>query len=58
LGEAILPQHDHPLFADYVEKVMPRNVEVRRVDAHINDPLFADALADAVRQMTRARATA
>jgi uncharacterized protein (UPF0261 family) len=47
-----------PLFADYVEKVMPRNVEVRRVDAHINDPLFADALADAVRQMTRARATA
>jgi uncharacterized protein (UPF0261 family) len=47
-----------PLFADYVEKVMPRNVEVRRVDAHINDPLFADALTDAVRQMTRARATA
>ncbi len=47
-----------PLFADYVEKVMPRHVEVRRVDAHINDPLFADALADAVREMTRARATA
>jgi uncharacterized protein (UPF0261 family) len=47
-----------PLFADYVEKVMPRNVQVRRIDAHINDPLFADALVDAVRQMTRARATA
>jgi uncharacterized protein (UPF0261 family) len=54
LSTAVMP----PLFADYVEKVMPRHVEVRRVDAHINDPLFADALADAVREMTWARATA
>jgi uncharacterized protein (UPF0261 family) len=45
-----------PLFADYVQKVMPRTVDVHRVDAHINDPLFADTLAAAVREMARPRA--
>jgi uncharacterized protein (UPF0261 family) len=44
-----------PLFADYLEKVIPNHVAVRRVDAHINDPAFADALADAVRSMLAAR---
>jgi uncharacterized protein (UPF0261 family) len=40
-----------PLFADYVEQVMPANVEVRRFACHINDPEFASALADAVREL-------
>jgi uncharacterized protein (UPF0261 family) len=39
-----------PLFADYAEKIMPSNVAVRRFDCHINDPEFAAALADAVRE--------
>jgi uncharacterized protein (UPF0261 family) len=39
-----------PLFADYVEKVMPPNVDVRRFDCHFNDPEFAAALAAAVRE--------
>jgi uncharacterized protein (UPF0261 family) len=42
-----------PLFADYLARVLPENVELRRIDAHINDPPFADALADAVRSMLR-----
>jgi uncharacterized protein (UPF0261 family) len=41
-----------PIFADYVEKIMPANVDVRRFDCHINDPEFAQALADAVREFT------
>jgi uncharacterized protein (UPF0261 family) len=41
-----------PLFADYVEKVMPPHVDVRRFDCHFNDPGFVEALADAVREMT------
>ncbi len=45
-----------PLFADYLEKVLPAAVDVRRVDAHINDALFADTLFDAVRSLTRTRA--
>jgi uncharacterized protein (UPF0261 family) len=45
-----------PLFADYLEQVMPASVDVRRVDAHINDPPFADALANAVRELVTARA--
>lgn len=45
-----------PLFADYLERVMPAAVDVRRVDAHINDPPFADALANAVRELVTARA--
>ena len=40
-----------PKFAEYVEKVMPDNVDVRTFDAHINDAAFGDALADAVREM-------
>jgi uncharacterized protein (UPF0261 family) len=47
-----------PLFADYLQEVMPRAVDVRRVDAHINDALFADTLADAVRTMANPRAGA
>jgi uncharacterized protein (UPF0261 family) len=45
-----------PLFADYLEKVLPPAVEVRRVEAHINDALFADTLFEAVRAMTRVSA--
>jgi|TARA_R110000787_G_scaffold142105_1_gene255655 uncharacterized protein (UPF0261 family) len=44
-----------PKFATYVEAVMPANVDVRRFDAHINDAIFGDALADAVREMTKAK---
>jgi uncharacterized protein (UPF0261 family) len=44
-----------PLFADYLERVMPATVDVRRVDAHINDALFADTLADAVRSLAAVR---
>jgi uncharacterized protein (UPF0261 family) len=33
-----------PPFADYVQGVMPANVEVHRVDAHFNDVAFADAV--------------
>jgi uncharacterized protein (UPF0261 family) len=44
-----------PLFADYLERVMPATVDVRRVDAHINDALFADTLADAVRSLADVR---
>jgi uncharacterized protein (UPF0261 family) len=41
-----------PLFADYVERVMPDHVDVRRFDCHINDPEFVAAMAAAVREMT------
>jgi uncharacterized protein (UPF0261 family) len=44
-----------PLFADYLERVLPASVGVRRVDAHINDALFADTLADAVRSLAAVR---
>jgi uncharacterized protein (UPF0261 family) len=47
-----------PLFADYIEKRMPANISVTRLDAHINDAETADALVDAVRGMTRAAARA
>jgi uncharacterized protein (UPF0261 family) len=40
-----------PLFADYVDQVMPKHVDVRRFDCHINDPEFAQALAQAVREL-------
>jgi uncharacterized protein (UPF0261 family) len=44
-----------PLFADYLEKVLPPAIDLQRVDAHINDAVFADTLADAVRSMANAR---
>jgi len=44
-----------PVFADYVEQVMPKNVDVRRFDCHFNDPEFAAALAAAVREMAAAK---
>lgn len=47
-----------PKFADYVERIFPAAVQVRRIDSHINDAVFADALADAVRDMTRSRINA
>lgn len=47
-----------PIFADYLETVMPGHVDVRRFDHHINDDAFADALADAVREVARPRAAA
>jgi uncharacterized protein (UPF0261 family) len=47
-----------PLFAEYVAKVMPGNVEVHVIDAHINDDAFADALIDAVRAVTRMETSA
>ena len=47
-----------PLFADYVAKVMPDNVQVHTIDAHINDEVFADALIEAVRAIARARVAA
>ncbi len=46
-----------PLFADYLESVLPRQVELHRVDAHINDTEFADILVEAVRSMIRTRAS-
>lgn len=46
-----------PIFADYVQQVMPSNVEVRRFDCHINDTPFAQALADAVRELSLRRPT-
>ncbi len=45
-----------PLFADYLTKVVPGNVEVRTIDAHINDDAFADALIEAVRAVAKTRA--
>jgi uncharacterized protein (UPF0261 family) len=42
-----------PLFAAYVQKVMPKNVDVQIVDAHINDDAFADALTAAVLALTK-----
>jgi uncharacterized protein (UPF0261 family) len=47
-----------PVFADYVESVMPSHVDVRRFDCHINDPEFAAALAKAVRELTGMKAKA
>ena len=44
-----------PLFADYLTKVMPGNVEVHTIDAHINDEIFADALIEAVRAIANVR---
>lgn len=38
-----------PLFAKKCQAVMPANVTVTPVDAHINDPAFADALIKAAR---------
>jgi uncharacterized protein (UPF0261 family) len=43
-----------PLFADYVTQVMPDTVDVQVIDAHINDPAFADALIAAVRAIAKA----
>jgi uncharacterized protein (UPF0261 family) len=40
-----------PVFADYVAKVMPKHVEVRRFDCHFNDPEFADAVVESVKAM-------
>jgi uncharacterized protein (UPF0261 family) len=34
---------------------MPEHVDVRRFDCHINDPEFAEALAEAVRELTGIR---
>jgi uncharacterized protein (UPF0261 family) len=42
-----------PLFADYVGKVMPENVEVHIVDTHLNTEIFADVLVDAVRAIAK-----
>jgi len=47
-----------PIFADYVQQVMPANVDVRRFECHINDPEFAQALADAVREISPRKAAA
>lgn len=47
-----------PLFADYVTKIMPDNVEVHVIDAHINDEMFADALIEAVRATANVGVTA
>jgi len=38
-----------PVFAEQCRGVFPDTVELRTVDAHINDPAFADALLGAVR---------
>ncbi|MEP2529950.1 Tm-1-like ATP-binding domain-containing protein [Shimia sp.] len=38
-----------PLFAEKCKAVMPSNVAVTAVDAHINDQVFADAMVAAVR---------
>jgi uncharacterized protein (UPF0261 family) len=42
-----------PLFAEYVRKTMPGNVEVCSFECHINDPEFADAIVTEVRQWLR-----
>jgi uncharacterized protein (UPF0261 family) len=38
-----------PLFAKKCEAVMPKNVTVIPIDAHINDAVFAEAMVGAVR---------
>lgn len=42
-----------PLFADYISKVVPDDVDVQKIDAHINDALFADALIEGVRALAK-----
>ena len=54
LHEPSLP----PSFADYVASTMPRHVDVRQFDCHINDAEFAGALADGVREMMKGKAAA
>lgn len=47
-----------PIFAEYLDRVMPDHVDVRRFDCHINDDAFADALTAAVREMAKPRVVA
>jgi uncharacterized protein (UPF0261 family) len=42
-----------PRFAEYCKRTFPANVKLKVLDAHINDPAFADAMVDAVRNLTR-----
>ena len=44
-----------PLFAAYCEKVFPANVRLRKIDAHINDALFAEGLIASARDLLAAR---
>ncbi|MBC7985533.1 MAG: Tm-1-like ATP-binding domain-containing protein [Sphingomonadaceae bacterium] len=45
-------------FAEYLASVMPEGVEVEAVDAHFNDPEFADRIAAAAREYLKAPAAA
>jgi uncharacterized protein (UPF0261 family) len=42
-----------PRFAEYCKRTFPPNVKLKVLDAHINDPAFADAMVEAVRNLTR-----
>lgn len=41
-----------PLFAEYLESVLPGNVRFHSLDYHINDPEFADALISRITSQT------
>ncbi|HWW63766.1 MAG TPA: Tm-1-like ATP-binding domain-containing protein [Sphingomonadaceae bacterium] len=45
-------------FADYLRSVLPAGVPVDVLDRHFNDPEFADAIVEAVREITRERVPA
>jgi uncharacterized protein (UPF0261 family) len=42
-----------PPFADYVREVMPASVAVETLDAHFNDPEFADAIVARAREVLK-----
>lgn len=51
-GEGHLHEPSLPApFADYLRSVMPQGVPVDAIDAHFNDPAFADAITAAAREM-------
>ena len=42
-----------PPFAEYAKQVMPANVDVQVLDAHFNDPEFADAIVARAREVLK-----
>jgi len=45
-------------FADYLQSVLPPQIDFHAIDAHFNDPVFADAIIARARQMLRQNAEA
>ena len=45
-----------PVFARHLEEAVAGRHPVTRVNAHINDPIFADALRSCVLELTRSEA--